>query len=178
MSTAMMLPVTLPAVQHVGLNSLRRRRQRAMALYVGAYVLVWVAFGVVALGADRLLVDGLGLDDRVVLWHVLVIAAAWELTRFKRRALLGCHRTVPLPPLGRRADAACVRFALVQGRRCVISCWPLMLVMAVAGHASLVWMAPLTALILAEELTTAGRRLARPAAALLAVAAMVVALGV
>lgn len=177
MSVAMMAPVTLPAVRHVGLNSIRRRRQWAMCLYLTVYVAVWVAFGAIALTGTGLARQALGVDARVLLALALAAAAAWQLTRAKRRALLGCQRTVPLPPTGLRADAGCARFALRQGWRCVTSCWALMLVMAVAGHSSLVWMAALTALTMAEELTLLGRRLLRPSAVALTLAAGLVTLG-
>lgn len=178
MSVAMMAPVTLPAVRHVGLNSIRRRRQWAMCLYFTVYVAVWVAFGVVALAVTRLARGTLGVDARVLLGLTLAVAAAWQLTRVKRRALFRCRRTVPLPPVGLRADAGCARFALRQGWRCVTSCWALMLVMAVVGHSSIVWMTALTALTGLEELTLLGRRLLRPSAVALTLAAGLVALGV
>lgn len=177
MVVAMMVPVTLPAVRYVGLNSMRRRRQRAMALYTIAYVGVWLLFGLTALGTEHILSVHLGISRRVLLALALAAAAGWQLTRAKRRALFACGSTVPLPPLGRRADAGCARFALLQAWRCIRSCWAIMLVMVVAGHASLVWMVALTALIVAEELTLTGRRVTRPAAGLLAAAAAAVAVG-
>jgi predicted metal-binding membrane protein len=167
----------LPAVRHVGLNSMRRRRQRAMALYTAVYVGVWVLFGVSALGLAHLATEHAGLSDATVISLALAAAAGWQLTRAKRRALFACGRTVPLPPLGRRADAGCARFALLQAWRCIRSCWAIMAVMVAVGHSSLGWMAALTALVVAEELTVRGRRLTRPAAAVLAVAAAAVALG-
>jgi predicted metal-binding membrane protein len=178
MVVAMMVPVTLPAVRYVGLNSVRRRRQRAMALYTAVYVGAWALLGVTVLGVDHLLRVHLGLGDRVLLVLALLAAAGWQLTRAKRRALFACGRTVPLPPLGRRADAACARFALVHALRCMQSCWALMLVMVAVGHSSLVWMGALTALVVAEELTVRWRWVTRPAAALLAVAAGAVVFGV
>jgi predicted metal-binding membrane protein len=177
MVVAMMVPVTLPAVRYVGLNSMRRRRQRAMALYSTVYVGAWALFGVTALGTDHLLTVHLGLSRSVLLALALVAAAGWQLTRAKRRALFACGRTVPLPPLGRRADAGCARFALLHALRCMQSCWAIMLVMVAVGHSGLAWMVALTALVCAEELTVRGRRLTRPAAAVLAVAAAAVALG-
>jgi predicted metal-binding membrane protein len=177
MVVAMMVPVTLPAVRYVGLNSMRRRRQWAMALYTTVYVGVWALFGLTALATEHLLSVHLGIGDPVLLALALAVAAGWQLTRAKRRALFACGRTVPLPPLGRRADAGCARFALLHGWRCVQSCWAIMLVMVAAGHASLVWMLALTGLVVAEELTVTGRRLTRPAAGLLAMAAAAVALG-
>jgi predicted metal-binding membrane protein len=177
MVVAMMVPVTLPAVRYVGLNSMRRRRQRAMALYTAVYVGVWALFGVTALGLDHLVRVHAGLGEPVLLAGTLAVAAVWQLTRAKRRALFACGRTVPLPPRGLRADAGCARFAVLHARRCIQSCWAIMLVMVAVGHSSLVWMVALTALVVAEELTVRGRRLTRPAAALLAVAAAAVALG-
>jgi predicted metal-binding membrane protein len=177
MVLAMMVPVTLPAVRHVGLNSMRRRRQRAMAVYTAIYVGVWLLFGVSALGLAHLATDHAGLSDDALLALALAAAAGWQLTRAKRRALFACGRTVPLPPLGRRADAACARFALLHAWRCMRSCWAIMAVMAAVGHAGLGWMAALTALVVAEELTVRGRRLTRPAAVALAGAAVAVALG-
>jgi len=134
---------------------------------------------------DRLWNDWLALggtrvnppDNSPLLAVVLAVAGAWQLTRAKRRALFACGRTVALPPLGRRADAACTRYAVLQAWRCVKSCWAIMLVMVVVGHSSLVWMVALTALVVAEELTVSGRRLTRPAAGALGLAAVAVALG-
>jgi predicted metal-binding membrane protein len=79
--------------------------------------------------------------------------------------------------VGRRADVAVTRFALAQGRRSVVSCWALMLVMAAVGHMHLAWMAGLTAFILFEERTLVGREPLWPAAGGLAFAAVAVALG-
>ena len=178
MVVAMMVPVTLPAVRYVGLNSMRRRRQRAMALYTAVYVGVWMVFGLTAIGLDHIVGAHLGISEPLLLAIVLAVAGGWQLTRAKRRALYACGRTVPLPPLGRRADAGCARFAVLHGWRCIQSCWAIMLVMVVIGHSSLVWMIALTALVIAEELTVTGRRLTRPAAGILALAAAGVALGV
>ncbi|MFL5576752.1 MAG: DUF2182 domain-containing protein [Gemmatimonadaceae bacterium] len=177
MAVAMMAPATLPAVRHVGLNSIRRRRQWAMTLYFAVFLGVWVIFGALALAGERAARQTLGLNGRILLALALAAAGGWQLTRVKRRALFRCGRTVPLPPVGLRADAGCARFALQQGRQCVTSCWALMLVMTIIGHSDLSWMTGLTALIVVEKLTRFGRHLRRPSATLLAVAAGLVALG-
>jgi predicted metal-binding membrane protein len=158
MSVAMMVPVTLPAVRHVGLNSIRRRRRWAMAVYIASYVAVWVLFGVLALALVWVL-RSTGPDERQLVVGALVIATLWQLTAWKRRAILACQRTVPLPPTGWRADYGCAHFGVRQAGRCVISCWPLMVLMAVIGHGNLIVMAALTAGIVAEQRVLAGRRL-------------------
>ncbi len=163
MSVAMMVPVTLPAVRHVGLNSIRRRRRWAMAVYAASYLAVWVMFGVLALGLVWALRStgawSTGLDDHQLVVGALMIATGWQLTTWKRRAVVACQRTVPLPPTGWRADYGCAHFGVQQAGRCVISCGPLMLLMAVVGHSSLVVMAALTAGIVAERRASPGKRL-------------------
>lgn len=165
MCVAMTVPVTLPALRHVYANSIRRRRQWATAVYLMAYLTVWVAVGVLP-AAVRVPVEG-----RLVAIAALCVAAVWQLTRTKRRALLACRRTIPLPPQGRRADAACVRFGMRQAWRCVVSCWPMMLMMALVP-VPFAAMAVLAAAMYAEERTRLGRQLVRQSAALLVVVAI------
>lgn len=170
MSAAMMLPTTLPAARHVGLNSLRRRQRWAMTVYVAAYLALWMAFGIPAVALARI-AGATGIENRWLIAGTLALAAGWQLTPWKRRALFACRRTVPLPLTGSRADLACARFGILQASRCMVSCWPLMLMMAIAGQHSLIAMALLTAIIVAEERNVISRRLIAPIAGMLAVAA-------
>jgi predicted metal-binding membrane protein len=62
------------------------------------------------------------------------VAAAWQLTPVKQRAVWSCQRTAPLAPRGWRADRDCVRFGWDIGRRCLVSCWAMMLACSLAGH--------------------------------------------
>jgi predicted metal-binding membrane protein len=170
MASAMMLPSALPAARHVALNSRWRRRQRGGAVFAGAYLAVWLLFGLVAVSLARLarLPEGAGWP----LAAALAVAAGWELTAAKRRCLRACHRTLPLPPDGWKADAACARFGLRYGWACLGACWALMAPMAIAGHASLPLMV-LTVMVVAEEGLAKGPRLGRPAALVLVAAAAV-----
>jgi predicted metal-binding membrane protein len=178
MSVAMMIPVALPALRHVGLNSIRSRRRWAMLVFFAVYVAIWVVFGVTASTVGGLVRKAFDIDNRTLLAVLLAVAACWQLTRTKRRTLNRCRRTVPLPPVGRRADAACARFAFQQGIRCLTSCWPLMGVMIAIQESAVVWMLGLTILIAAEELTRFGRHLLRWTAFSLSVVGGLVALGV
>jgi predicted metal-binding membrane protein len=163
MVVAMMVPTALPVARFHALNALWRRRTRTVALFLGGYVAVWVAFGTVAVP----------LGAFVPLGAALLAAAAWELTPLKWRALRGCHLPEPLPPRGARADAACVRAGLRYGRRCAVACWPAMLAMAVAGHDAVGLMALLAAVLLVEKLAPRPGRLALPAFGVFAAAAVV-----
>jgi predicted metal-binding membrane protein len=166
MVAAMMVPGTLADVRRLALASIWDRRRRTIAVFLGAYVTAWVGFGALALAALPLLGLGVGV--------LLAGAAAWELSTPKWRAVRGCHLIDPLPPRGSRADAACARAGFRYARRCVASCWPLMLAMAAAGHLALGLMALATVVVTAEKTVSRSARLRGPAAAVLAGAAVVV----
>ena len=178
MSFAMMVPATLPAVRHVAFNSIEARRARAMAIYVVAYLAVWGAFGVIAFAlivSTRTLIAA--AIDRALFAIVLAVATGWQLTRIKRRAISACKRTVPLPPHGLRADRACARFGMLQAWRCILACWPLMLLMAAMPHPhALLPMIALATIVLVEERASNRDRLIVPIACVLAVATLAAAL--
>lgn len=170
MVIAMMVPSTLPAVSHVAANSLRWRRQRAMVTFLLVYLAIWVAVGAVILVFAPLWSP---VHRTTVLAAVLAVAAAWQLTPAKRRALRDCHRSSPLAPTGVRATRDVIRFGLRNGFACVRSCWPLMLVMAVASSAMIFWMVVISGIVTTEKLAQKPRQASRCAAALLALAAFV-----
>ncbi|HEX2149904.1 MAG TPA: DUF2182 domain-containing protein [Actinomycetota bacterium] len=170
MVVAMMLPPALPMARHVLQNSKRYRRQRAAFLFAGSSLLLWVGVGLCAVSAAALV--GAFENRRWLLGGSLLLAAAWELTSQKRRALKACHRTIPLPPDGRKADLACVKLGWNYSRACFRSGWALMLPMAVAGHVGVFLMLLLTGIALSEEVVGKGYRLAPGAAVLLSVAGL------
>jgi predicted metal-binding membrane protein len=174
MVLAMMLPTALPAIRHVAVNSLRRRRTRAMATFTAVYVAIWVVLGALLIAAAPAFS---GLSGTPVAAAALAIAAGWQLTVHKRRALRDCHRPSPLPPTGSRATAGVVRFALRNSSACVRSCWAMMLAMAVATTATTFWMVAITGLALIEKLALKPRQAIRAGAVLLGAGALVVASG-
>jgi len=167
MVVAMMLPSAIPAVRHVAVKSFRWRRQRAMVEFAAVYVALWVVFGGLVL---MVLAKWSPARPDLVLAMALAVAAAWQLTRAKRRAILRCHRSYPIPPKGWRATAGVARFALRNGGACIASCWALMLVAAVATSGQLLWMVALTGIVSTEKLMRKPRRTTRYSAALLGAA--------
>jgi predicted metal-binding membrane protein len=163
MVVAMMVSGALADVRIVALSSMWDRRQRTIGVFLASYLCVWIGFGAVAIGVAA------GASVGVLLG----LAAAWELSTWKWRAVRRCHLIEALPPRGARADAACARAGLRYGSRCVVSCWPLMLAMAAAGHQAVALMALLTVVVTAEKLLVRSARLRAPTAALLAAAALV-----
>jgi predicted metal-binding membrane protein len=168
MVTAMMVPLVWPAIRHVGLNSLRWRRQRAIAVFLSVYVAVWTVFGAVVLGARGLLTVGAPAVPAA-----LAVAALWQLTPLQRRFRRACHHTVALPPRGLRAVAGDVRFGLRQGVACIGVCWPLMVAMALAPGAIVLWMVLLSAAMACAKLLPRSYRLSGLLAACLGGAAAV-----
>jgi predicted metal-binding membrane protein len=174
MTVAMMTPATLPAARYVALNSFRRRRLRAMAVYQTAYLAVFVAFGIAAVVVAEPLVAA--SSARISLLLMLTLCASWQLTKWKRRAILSCRRIEALPPSGLRADVGCARFGLREAARCLASTWPLMLVVALIGHGNLAMMGAVTAVMVVEQRPPLARRLLRPLAVVLLASAVAVAL--
>lgn len=169
MAVAMMLPPAMPAVRHVAVNSLYWRRRRATVEFLFVFVGIWVAFNLVVLGALERWGWGASPAAAAI---VLALAAAWQLTPLKRRAMLACHRARPLPPRGWRATAGVADFGMRHGGACLGSCWAMMLTTAFVGLPRLAWMAVLTTLITAERLNLKPRRTARRVGAILGVAAL------
>jgi predicted metal-binding membrane protein len=173
MVIAMMLPALLPAVRHVAANTLRWRRGRATLLFVAAYVSTWTVVGIAICLLSPLWAPAAG---SMLAAGALLVAAAWQLTPFKRAALADCHRPVPLPPWGRRADAAVLRFGLLNSTSCVRSCWAMMLAMSLANTGMIVWMLVVTSMTTMEKRARRPRRATRVVAALLAAGAATVAI--
>jgi predicted metal-binding membrane protein len=140
MVAAMMLPLVFDHLQYAATRSLWRRRQRAVIGFFCGYIAVWMLGGVAALAAAPLLTVPLAV----------AIAFLWQLTPWKRRALIACHATMPLAPDGWRADRDCVRYGWSIGSACVVTCGAMMLACAVIGH-SLPAMVVVTMIAAAER---------------------------
>lgn len=128
---ATMLPLVAANLRGVGLRSPRVRRIRATVEVATSWALVWLAFGVpltLALAVTAPLVP-----SALVVGVVTVSAVAWQFTTTKRIAVARCHRRFA-PPLGAEATPAGLRFGRSLGRDCLLSCWPIMAMMTVAGH--------------------------------------------
>jgi len=133
----MMPPPAIPLIRHVAVRSFAVRRRRAVAAFLVGALGVWLLLGFVGLpilaGASLSL-----FGDPAVAACGFLGAALWQLTPMKRRALLRCHRTFPLTPIGWRADRDCAGYGFAYGRDCVASCWAMMLATVLASHGPVV----------------------------------------
>lgn len=164
---AMMLPSTLPLI---GLFHQASAGQRHPALarlgFLGGYLVVWTAFGLVALVGDALLdraaVHGGMLRPEWMAGAVLLLAGAFQFSALKERCLDKCRQPRAfLLNHYRWGMVGGLTLGARHGAFCVGCCWALMLVMFLVGIANLAWMAPLAALMLYEKVGRQGERIVR-----------------
>jgi len=184
MIAAMMLPSSLPLIALFAAVCADGPRPRtAMAALLGGYALVWTGFGALAFLGDTA-VHRTVMGSPWLMGHswliaggVLAVAGAFQFTPLKDRCLRQCrHPGAYLLARYRRGNRSAFALGRGHGWFCLGCCWALMLVMFVAGVASLLWMAALTALMVYEKTGPGGRRLVPVAGLfLLAAAALVLA---
>jgi len=124
-------PLIARNVRYAALRSPRDARAGVAAAVVAGWALVWTGCAVVLGGVAWLSAAAVGGAATTAL--AAAGAVGWQRAPLKRRSLARCHRVVA-PPLGRRARRASWWYGVGLGRDCVLSCWPLMTLMAVAGH--------------------------------------------
>jgi len=137
-----MLPSISGNLRFVVLRCPRRLRRSVIIDVFAGWVAAWSVAAVLLAGLAWLLVHGAGRLPAVAI--AFAVAAVWQLTARKRISLARCHRTMA-PPLERSgARVTGRRFGLALGAECAVSCWALMLTMAVLHH-HLLAVVPLTA---------------------------------
>jgi predicted metal-binding membrane protein len=175
MMAAVMFPSVSPKVALYSKMS-RSRAPLGPFVFVGGYLLIWGAAGLVAFGISD---GGRRLLGQELAWHhggrwlaggILLAAAAYELTPVKDICLTKCRSPFGFL-LGSWRDG--LGGALSMGARhgawCVGCCWALMASLFALGVMSITWMAVVSALIAAEK-TLPWRRPATYATALVLVA--------
>ena len=145
---AMMLPLVFDHLRVTAARSLWRRRQQAIVGFLCGYAAIALLAGAVVIIAASGLVPHGGAPAGLVA-AAFVLAAAWQVSPVKRRALKACHATRPLAPSGWRAHRDCFIYGWTIGARCFVSCAALMVACTIAGH-SLAAMA-IAAIVAAAE---------------------------
>ncbi len=115
MIVAMMCPLVIPQVGHVAARSFADQRNSVAGVFLGGYTAVWFA---AAAAASTILISIHALLEFLSLGSVAgligcLIAATWQISAAKRRALNRCHGTLPLRAFGSAAN----RDALLESRR-------------------------------------------------------------
>jgi len=163
----------------------KRRNGRAFVptwVFVGAYLLIWTLFGVLAfvgaVMAERLAqqVPWLMANAARIGGGVLVLAGLYQLTPLKRACLAKCRTPLDFVLTSwRDGYTGSFRMGLEHGIYCFGCCWLLFVIFFPLGMLNVAAMAVVTLLIFAEKSFPLGQRIAQLAAlALIAYGALVV----
>jgi predicted metal-binding membrane protein len=175
MMAAMMLPTVIPMA--LAFATVNRQNGRSGVLvpvgaftagYLSAWAIYCVAATVLQWGLLRAaLLSPVNLASGPVLGGFLLIGAGlFQWTPWKDACMQKCRN-----PLGfllthwRPGRLGALRLGSRYGLYCVGCCWLLMLICFGLGVMNLVWMAVLTAFMLVEKITPAGRAVSRVAGA-------------
>lgn len=182
MSTAMMLPTSLPVLL-VFSTFIRQRPRRVLllALVITGYLLVWTLFGgIVYLG--NLVLQSFASANSWLISHswttaplLLLIAGGFQFTPLKYRCLDKCRSPFSFVMShwrGRNERVQAFRLGAAHGIFCVGCCWALMLLMFIVGTGSLLWMMVLAVVMGVEKNVPWGRRLSAPLGIVLLLAAV------
>lgn len=156
MMVAMMFPTIAPIVLLHRMVIRRRGGGRAATVtFVGGYLLVWSAVGVVPLATllgFRHISAGTMWVERAC-GAVLVVAGVYQFTPWKRACLRACR--TPLTFLSTHdfghGLGGTLRAGAAHGAYCLGCCWALMAVLFTVGLMNLAWMAVIAVVFLAEK---------------------------
>ena len=144
----------------------------ATSWFLAGYLLVWLAFALVATAAQFALTQAALLDpmmassSRVFGGIVLIAAGLYEWTPLKDACLSQCQS--PLLFIQRhggfrRDPPGAVLLGLRHGAYCVGCCWMLMALLFVGGVMNVLWIAAISVFVLVEKTLPVGRIFARTA---------------
>ncbi len=172
----MMIAMMFPATATMNLAFARVQRDRPSSrrpsvstwIFVGAYLLVWTLFGVVAyLGA--LAASGLAQQIPWIMMNaarigggILVLAGLYQLTPLKRVCLAKCCTPLDFIHGGwRDGSTGAFRMGLEHGIYCLGSNWLLFVLLFPLGIMNIAAMAGLTVVIFAEKMFPRWERIAQ-----------------
>jgi predicted metal-binding membrane protein len=170
--TAMMAAMMFPSAQPMLLTfgRVQQQRQARGALFISTwifaagYLLVWVAFGVLALlaniGLERLADDHQWARDsaRWAGGSLLLLAAAYQVTPLKAYCLNHCRSPLHfVMHRWREGRLGALTMGADHGLYCLGCCWGLMAVLFVVGVMSLPWTLALAVLVYLEKATPLGK---------------------
>lgn len=164
MMVAMMFPAAAPMVQaYSGLSrgeaNDRPSRMALTSVFLGTYIAVWTAVGLLfAIGAELLVprvpvLMGTGTLGVPIAAGVLIAAGIYQTTPLKQTCLRGCRSPISfLVTEWRPGFGGALRLGWRHAAYCVGCCWLLFAVLFAVGLMALPWMALLALMIFVEKL--------------------------
>jgi predicted metal-binding membrane protein len=183
MMTAMMLPSAAPFILAHRAVALRRGDDIFSTFgFVGGYLLVWFAVGIVALlayWAFAQMSDDVAQSGwlRAFAGAILIGAGVYQFTGLKQVCLDKCHGPFAFVVSHdfRGGTLGALRAGFAHGAYCVGCCWAMMAVLLVVGLMNLLWMAGVFAIFFIEKHWRHGIVVAKTAGAVLMLLGVVVA---
>jgi predicted metal-binding membrane protein len=180
MMVAMMVPTVAPMVLlFATVNRQRHADHRPFVptgFFLLGYVVVWTGFSLAAtvtqwgLHDAALLSPAMASTSRLLSGLVLIAAGAFQWTPWKNACLKHCRSSLSfIMTEWREGRRGAFLMGLRHGNYCLGCCWLLMLLLFVAGVMNLLWIALLTAFVLAEKIAPGPKWITRTAGAGLAV---------
>ena len=177
MTTAMMLPTTLPLLQMFRrLTHQRQDHARLVFLLIAGYMGIWGVFGIFAHIGDW----GLHLAAEQIMWlegnewligaGTLILAGVYQFTPLKYHCLDKCRspRSFIMEHWrGRDEQRQALLLGVHHGIFCVGCCWSLMLLMFAIGVGNIGWMLAIGTVMAIEKNMPWGRKLSLPLGAAL-----------
>ncbi len=172
MMIAMMFPTAAPMIlMFTTVYAGKRQLGQAFVptwVFVGAYLLIWTLFGVVAyplaLGAERLAGQSMWLMNNAprISGAFLVVAGLYQLSPLKHICLAKCRTPLQFI-LSSWCDgySGAFRMGFIHGAYCLGCCWFLFVILFPLGIMNIAVMALLTALIFAEKSVPLGRQISQ-----------------
>lgn len=177
MTTAMMLPTTLPLLEIFRRVTIRHPDQHVLlSLVIAGYLLAWGIFGIVAHGASWAILETVQGSVWLTFngWMpgaiILLLAGAFQFSDLKYRCLDKCRAPMTFVMQhwrGRDERGQSFLLGLRHGFYCVGCCWALMLLMFAVGTGNVGWMLALGAVMAVEKNVPWGRRMSAPLGAFL-----------
>ena len=181
MMAGMMTPSVAPMVllyAAAGRNAAATGRPlAATGWFLAGYLSAWIAFSLVATGAQwtltrlALLTPMMESGSGIFGGIVLIAAGLYQWSPLKDTCLRQCQTPVGflMSRGGFRSEPfAALRIGAEHGAYCVGCCWVLMTLLFVGGIMNVLWIAGLTILILMEKVVPTGRLVPRVAGAVIA----------
>ena len=180
MMAAMMLPSAMPMIllhRRGATGQAHVRSEIRTGIFVGAYVLVWAATGVVVWIGAQLVDAFLPMGARpLAVAAVLLLAGVYEFTPAKSACLRVCRRPMDfLMTHWHRGQVGQFRLGLEHGVYCLGCCWALMVVFVGAGAMGLLWAAIIALVVLVQKVWSRGVAFGRLVGAVLIAGAVLVA---
>src|SRR5207302_1841254 len=180
MMAAMMLPSAMPMIllhRRGVAGSARMLTELRSASFIGAYLLVWAAFGVGYWLLTRLsdALRPMGARAPAVA-AILLLAGVYQFTPLKTACLRVCRGPMDfLMTHWYPGVAGEVRLGLEHGLYCLGCCWALMAVFVFAGAMGLLWAAVIAVAVFVEKVLPRGVAFGRVIGVALIVGAVLVA---